>query len=123
AFDLLVVSGGLVPTHDDRTVELLAQAVGRGLELDPDLEQTIEERSRAVAERLRRPYADFAEGVRKQATVPEGAVVAGLAGTAPAFALAVDGRAAAVLPGPPRELQALWPRVLELEPLRQVLAH
>jgi len=121
--DLLVVSGGLGPTHDDRTVELLARAAGRGLELDPELERTIEERSRAVAERLRRPYADFAEGVRKQATVPAGALVAGLAGTAPAFALAVDGgAAAAVLPGPPGELQALWPRVLELEPLQRVLA-
>src|SRR5581483_3904086 len=71
---------------------------------------------------LRRPYADFAEGVRKQATVPAGAVVAGLAGTAPAFALPVDGSVAAVLPGPPGELQALWPRVLALEPLRGVLA-
>ena len=39
--------------------------------------------SRMVAERLRRPYADFAPGVRKQATLPEGAVSLGLAGTAP----------------------------------------
>ncbi|HZQ02506.1 MAG TPA: nicotinamide-nucleotide amidohydrolase family protein [Gaiellaceae bacterium] len=122
AFDLLVVSGGLGPTHDDRTVELLARAAGVGLELDPELERAIEARSRAVAERLRRPYADFAEGVRKQATVPAGAVVAGLAGTAPAFALAADGSVATVLPGPPGELQTLWPRVLELEPLRPVLA-
>jgi len=122
AFDLLVVSGGLGPTHDDRTVELLARAAGVGLELDPELERAIEARSRAVAERLRRPYADFAEGVRKQATVPAGAVVAGLAGTAPAFALAADGSVATVLPGPPGELQTLWPRVLELEPLRPILA-
>jgi len=120
--DLLVVSGGLGPTHDDRTVELLARAAGRELELDRELERTIEERSRSVAERLRRPYADFADGVRKQATVPAGALVAGLAGTAPAFVLAVDGGAAVVLPGPPGELQALWPRALELEPVQRVLA-
>ncbi len=41
--------------------------------------------------RMRRPYADFADGVRKQATVPEGAIVAGLAGTAPALVLELDG--------------------------------
>ena len=76
-----------------------------------------------MAERLGRPYADFAAGVRKQATVPVGALVAGLAGTAPALAVRVDGGAAAIaLPGPPRELQELWPRVLELEPVRAVLA-
>jgi len=120
--DLLVVSGGLGPTHDDRTVELLARAAGLVLEVDDQLEQRIEERSRAAAERLQRPYADFADGVRKQATVPAGALVGGLAGTAPALAFAVGGCAVAVLPGPPRELQALWPLVLELEPLRDVRA-
>jgi nicotinamide-nucleotide amidase len=120
--DLLVCSGGLGPTHDDRTVELLARAAGRELRLDAALEAQIEARSRAVAQRLRRPYADFAPGVRKQASVPEGAVVVGLAGTAPALVLPVDGCVAVVLPGPPRELQELWPRALETEPLRRLLA-
>ena len=74
--DLLVTSGGLGPTHDDRTVELLAAATGRTLLLDEDLRAEIDRISRAIAERLRRPYTDFDEGVRKQATVPEGARVA-----------------------------------------------
>src|SRR5581483_7577393 len=102
--------------------ELLARAGGLPLILDDALEREIEARSRAVAERLRRPYADFAEGVRKQATVPQGAFVAGLAGTAPALAVRAGSCVAVVLPGPPRELQALWPRVLELEPVREVLS-
>ena len=76
-YDLLCVSGGLGPTHDDRTVELLAAAAGVSLRVDPELEAQIEKISRTVAERLRRPYADFAEGVTKQATVPEGAIVVG----------------------------------------------
>lgn len=121
AYDLLCISGGLGPTHDDRTVELVARAMGVGLRVDEDLAAHIEETSRRVAERIGRPYADFAPGVRKQATVPEGALVVGLAGTAPALVLARDDRVAVVLPGPPRELQALWPRALELEPLRGVL--
>jgi nicotinamide-nucleotide amidase len=122
-YDLVVVSGGLGPTHDDRTVELLARALGLELQVDPELEAEIGRRSREVAERLRRPYADFADGVRKQATLPVGALVAGLAGTAPALAVGLDGGAAAVaLPGPPRELQALWPRAVELEPVRAVLS-
>ena len=119
--DLCVVSGGLGPTHDDRSVELLAAAAGVDLVVDPDLEQEIEARSRAVAERLRRPYADFADGVTKQATRPSTAISLGLVGTAPGLVLPFDGRVAVVLPGPPWELRELWPRALETEPVQAVL--
>ena len=120
--DLCVVSGGLGPTHDDRTVELLARATGRELVVSSALEAEIEAISRGIAERLQRPYADFAEGVRKQATLPQGAVVVGIAGTAPALVLAADETAFVVLPGPPSELRRLWPQALETEPVRAVLA-
>jgi nicotinamide-nucleotide amidase len=53
--DLCLVSGGLGPTHDDRTVEIVARAAGRGLVVDEALEAEIEATSRGVAERLRRP--------------------------------------------------------------------
>ena len=119
--DLLVVSGGLGPTHDDRTVELLARAAGVGLHVDEELAAAIEQLSRAVAKRLRRPYTDFAEGVRKQATLPDGSLWVGLVGTAPAVVLARGTRVAVLLPGPPGELRELWPRVLETEPLRRLL--
>ena len=89
--DLCVVSGGLGPTHDDRTVETLARVLGRDLVADPTLEGEIESVSRGHAERLGRPYADFAPGVRKQASLPEGAHSLGLAGTAPGFAIQSSG--------------------------------
>jgi nicotinamide-nucleotide amidase len=120
--DLLVVSGGLGPTHDDRTIELLARAAGVRLRVDEELERAIEQLSRSVADRLQRPYADFVPGVRKQATLPDGAEWVGLVGTAPAVVLPLGAGVAVALPGPPRELQALWPRVCETEPMQALLA-
>jgi nicotinamide-nucleotide amidase len=121
--DACLVSGGLGPTHDDRTVELLARAAGLELVVDPALEAEIEAISRAVAERLRRPYADFSQGVTKQATRPAPAVSIGLAGTAPGLVLqAPTGCVVVVLPGPPSELQRLWQNALASEPLQELLA-
>jgi nicotinamide-nucleotide amidase len=119
--DVCVLSGGLGPTHDDRTVEVLARAAGRELRVDADLAREIEAVSRAVAERLGRPYADFAAGVRKQASLPAGAVSLGLAGTAPAVLLERGESLAVALPGPPNELRRLWPRVLDSDALRRLL--
>jgi nicotinamide-nucleotide amidase len=120
--DLCLVSGGLGPTHDDRTVELVARVAGKELILDNELEEQIGSVSRMIADRLGRPYVDFASGVRKQATRPEGSQSLGLAGTAPGLVLDLGAVVVVVLPGPPRELQRLWPRALETEAVRRVLA-
>jgi competence/damage-inducible protein CinA-like protein len=120
--DLCLVSGGLGPTHDDRTVELVARVAGRPLVLDEGLEEEIGAISRRFAERLGRPYSDFAAGVRKQATRPEGSVSLGLAGTAPGLVLDLGATVVVVLPGPPRELQRLWPRALDSDAVQRVLA-
>jgi nicotinamide-nucleotide amidase len=120
--DVCLVSGGLGPTHDDRTVELVARVADAPLRVDSELEAHIESVSRAIAERLSRPYADFAAGVTKQATVPEGAVVVGIAGTAPGFVLAGERCVYVVMPGPPGELRRLWPAAVASEPVQAVLA-
>ena len=123
AADAVLVSGGLGPTHDDRTVESVAKALGVGLRVDPELESQIEAVSRAAATRLRRDYADFAPGVSKQATVPDGASSLGLAGTAPGLLVPRDeGGVVVVLPGPPGELRRLWPNALESAAFRALLA-
>jgi nicotinamide-nucleotide amidase len=120
--DLCITSGGLGPTHDDRTVEMLGRITGRPLAVDATLAAEIETISRTIAERLRRPYAEFESGVRKQASVPEGARSLGLAGTAPGLVLEHDGCVVVVLPGPPGELRRLWTSAVEAEAVRRVLA-
>jgi nicotinamide-nucleotide amidase len=120
--DVCLVSGGLGPTHDDRTIELVAKVAGVPLVLHESLEEEIGAISRRFAERMRRPYADFAQGVRKQATLPEGGISLGIAGTAPGVVLDTGPCVVVVLPGPPGELKHLWPRAIETEPLQRVLA-
>jgi nicotinamide-nucleotide amidase len=119
--DLCVVSGGLGPTHDDRTVELVARMTGVGLRVDDELHDEIGAISRAFAERLGRPYVDFEHGVRKQATIPDGALSLGLAGTAPGLVLDRPDSVVVVLPGPPPELQRLWRNALVTEPVQRIL--
>ena len=119
--DLCLISGGLGPTHDDRTIELLAKVSGKRLIVDPRLEREIDLVGRRYARNVGTSYHGYDEGVRKQASIPEGAHVLGLAGTAPGIALGLDGRVAVALPGPPYELQKLWPAALESAPLRRLL--
>ncbi|MHB8060923.1 MAG: competence/damage-inducible protein A, partial [Gaiellaceae bacterium] len=119
--DLCLISGGLGPTHDDRTIELLAKVAGRRLVVDPRLEREIDLVGRRYARNVGSTYHGYEEGVRKQASIPEAAHVLGLAGTAPGVALDLDGRVAVALPGPPYELQKLWPAALESAPLRRLL--
>jgi competence/damage-inducible protein CinA-like protein len=120
--DLCITSGGLGPTHDDRTVELVARAAGVGLHLDETLHEQIGGISRNFAQRMNRPYVDFEPGVRKQATIPDGAQSLGLAGTAPGVVLEAGECVVVVLPGPPGELQRLWANAVRAEPVRRVLA-
>ena len=62
------------------------------------------------------------EANRKQAMVPEGAIALDPVGTAPGLVVPAGERVVIVLPGPPRELQPMWPVALETEPVREVLA-
>jgi len=118
--DLIITSGGLGPTADDLTAEVVGTFTGRGMALDIELEGRI---ARVVAPLLERfPGIDPAAvsaGTRKQAVVPEGATVLEPVGTAPGLVVpSADGGSGptvVVLPGPPRELQPMWPTAVATE--------
>lgn len=122
---LIVTSGGLGPTADDRTVEELAGWLGLPLRLDEDLERRIEQIVRPLRARSAIATEALAAGNRKQATIPEGAIVLEPVGTAPGLVIAPVGPRPAptvvVLPGPPRELQPMWQAALEVQALRDAL--
>ena len=126
--DLIITSGGLGPTADDLTAEVVAAFQGRPLERDAALEQRIADIiARLSAGRgWRTDPAATAAGTRKQAMVPRGADVLEPVGTAPGLVVPVaDGRSGApvvVLPGPPGELRPMWPRALEIETVRAALS-
>jgi len=120
--DLIVTSGGLGPTADDLTLEIVARFAGRPLRLDEALERRIAEILKPLMKRWRHldPQAVLAAN-RKQAFVPEGATVIEPAGTAPG--MVVPGRdgagpAVVVMPGPPRELHEMWQEAVRTEAFR-----
>jgi nicotinamide-nucleotide amidase len=122
--DLIVTTGGLGPTADDLTGEVVARFAGRELLLDEVVEEKIAEILRVFA---RRGGFDFdveavMEANRKQAMVPEGAIALDPVGTAPGLVVPARERVVIVLPGPPRELRPMWPAALATEPVREVLA-
>jgi nicotinamide-nucleotide amidase len=119
--DLIVTSGGLGPTADDLTAEVVADFAGRKLVLDQAMEERIAEILAGFARRLRFDAEALREANRKQAMVPEGATPLDPAGTAPGLVVPTSGPTILVLPGPPRELQSMWPAALETSELREVL--
>jgi nicotinamide-nucleotide amidase len=125
--DLIVTSGGLGPTADDLTVEVVGAFQGREMFLDEALSERI---AQIVAPLMKRwPNIDpeaVAQANRKQATVPRGAEVLEPVGTAPGVVVTPasgEGPTVVVLPGPPRELQPMWSDALQTEGLRAVLAN
>jgi nicotinamide-nucleotide amidase len=121
--DLIVTTGGLGPTADDLTAEIVARFAGRELVLDEEMEARIAAILAGFARRLRFDPDALRAANRKQAMVPEGATALDPVGTAPGLVVPVGrGPTVIVLPGPPRELHEMWPAALATEDVRAVLA-
>ncbi len=105
--DLVVCSGGLGPTDDDLTREVVADVLGRPLREDEAITEHI--RTRFARRGMQMPEIN-----RRQAMVPAGGIVLeNPNGSAPGLWLEHDDRLVLLLPGPPRELKPMLTRVVE----------
>jgi nicotinamide-nucleotide amidase len=119
--DLIVTSGGLGPTADDLTAEVVARFAGRELVLDDEVEEKIATILRNFARSFTFDEEAVREANRKQAMVPEGAIALDPVGTAPGLVVPAEESLVVVLPGPPRELRPMWPNAIATGPLRELL--
>ena len=105
--DLLILTGGLGPTDDDLTRDVVSELAGLPLEFHAGIFEAIEKRF--ASRGLRAPAIN-----RRQAMVPRGAVVlANPNGTAPGLWIEDGGKFLLLLPGPPRELKPMLERVIQ----------
>jgi competence/damage-inducible protein CinA-like protein len=120
--DLIVTSGGLGPTADDLTAEVVARFAGREMVLDEGMEEKIAAILRAFASRWRRFDEDaILAANRKHAMIPKGSTPIDPVGTAPGLVVPSQDSVVVVLPGPPRELQPMWGSAIETGPVQEVL--
>jgi len=99
--DVVVLTGGLGPTDDDLTREVVAETLGRPMRQDPEIVERL--RSRFARRGLQMPDINL-----RQALVPDGAVIVpNPNGTAPGLWLEDEHRVIMLLPGPPRELKPM----------------
>ena len=120
--DLIVTSGGLGPTADDLTVATVARFAGLDLVLDDALEDRITDILKRLMARFDNVDLEAVRAAnRKQAMIPVGAHVINPVGTAPG--VVVPGTPTiVVLPGPPRELQPMWPVAVETDAVQRAIA-
>jgi nicotinamide-nucleotide amidase len=120
--DLIITSGGLGPTADDMTVEVVARFCGRELVLDSETENKIAAILKSFMARFDGVDFDAVRAAnRKQAMIPAGAQVLDPVGTAPG--VVVPGKPTViVLPGPPRELQPMWRSAIAAPAAQQAIA-
>jgi nicotinamide-nucleotide amidase len=118
---LVVTTGGLGPTADDLTADVVGHFAGREMVLDEEMEKKIAAIVERFAARLKFDPGPLRDANRKQAMVPEGSIAIDPAGTAPGLVVPAGEQVVIVLPGPPRELHALWGPALETQPVRDLL--
>lgn len=115
--DMVITTGGLGPTEDDLTKEMVGEYFGLPMELD---EGSLE----AVRARMQRLGREMTPNNRKQAYFPRGAhIMPNACGTAPGCIVEKGEKAVAVLPGPPRELKDMFEKQLAPYLARRSGAH
>jgi len=100
--DLVIASGGLGPTPDDLTKEVIAETMGEGLVLDEESFDRIKKYFNKVQREM--PQSNI-----KQAMMPENCIILkNNNGTAPGCIIEKNSKIVVMLPGPPHELVAMF---------------
>lgn len=102
AADVVITTGGLGPTCDDRTREVIAEVLGQALVFDPAIEAAIAQRF----SQLGRPMTP--NNLKQAYRFANGSVLPNANGTAPGLWVEQDGKVLCMLPGPPNELQPMF---------------
>jgi molybdenum cofactor synthesis domain-containing protein len=101
-YSVVITTGGLGPTTDDFTRQVIADVIGKNLIWDETSWKNIESRLKSV-------NAPIVESNKQQAWFPESAeIFQNLAGTAAAFSVSMNQSILIALPGPPHEIESLW---------------
>ena len=120
--DVVITTGGLGPTCDDRTRDVLALALGQKLVLDPAIELTIADRFAKLNRKM------TPNNLKQAYRFERGEVLPNANGTAPGLWVEQDGKVLIMLPGPPNELQPMFteqvlPRLAQLGLLSETEAY
>ena len=100
--DVVITTGGLGPTCDDRTRDVVADVLGQKLVFDPAIKQAIEERFARFGRKM------TANNLKQAYVFERGEVLPNANGTAPGLWVEQDGKLLVMLPGPPNELQPMF---------------
>ena len=96
--DLVICTGGLGPTLDDRTRQIAAELFHSDFHFD-----------QAIADDLKRRFGNMNVSIEDQATVPKKAkILHNRVGTAPGFVFAEAGKTLVLLPGVPKEMEPMF---------------
>lgn len=105
----LIITGGLGPTFDDKTLEGLAKALGRDLEINNDALKIVEERYRKYVQEGKMEKFDLTPPRIKMAKLPKGAKpLFNPVGTAPGVVIECEHITIVALPGVPSEMKAIF---------------
>jgi len=100
--DLILTTGGLGPTEDDLTREVIAEMLGEELRIDPISEQSIRERF------AHRRIEMAPSNIKQAAVIPSAEAIPNPRGTAPGWWVEKDGHILMAMPGPPGEMHHMW---------------
>jgi len=105
----ILITGGLGPTFDDKTLEGLAEALGRSMEINEEALKMIKEKYLSYAREGRMEAAELTPHRVKMAKLPEGATpLRNPVGTAPAVSIEHENVTIISLPGVPSEMKSIF---------------